>query len=48
MTDPRPLIAGNWKMNGLAGGIAEARAVALALTAETQPAPGWRSVRPPP
>ena len=34
MTDPRPLIAGNWKMNGLASGLGEARAVALALTAE--------------
>ncbi len=34
MTDPRALIAGNWKMNGLAAQIGEARAVALALTAE--------------
>jgi triosephosphate isomerase len=34
MTDPRPLIAGNWKMNGLSGALEEARAVALALTAE--------------
>jgi triosephosphate isomerase len=28
MTTPTPLIAGNWKMNGLASSIAEARAVA--------------------
>jgi triosephosphate isomerase len=28
MTEPTPLIAGNWKMNGLAGSLAEARAVA--------------------
>ncbi|HWE46059.1 MAG TPA: triose-phosphate isomerase [Caulobacteraceae bacterium] len=38
MTDPRPLIAGNWKMNGMASEIGEARAVALALTAEPGPA----------
>ncbi len=31
MTTPRPLIAGNWKMNGLAVGLDEARAVAAAL-----------------
>ncbi len=30
----RPLIAGNWKMNGLAAGIAEAQAVAESLTAK--------------
>src|ERR1700760_2621325 len=28
MTVPTPLIAGNWKMNGLASSIAEAKAVA--------------------
>ena len=28
MTAPRPLIAGNWKMNGLGPSLAEARAVA--------------------
>src|SRR5436190_5063501 len=28
MTAPQPLIAGNWKMNGLAASLAEARAVA--------------------
>jgi triosephosphate isomerase len=28
MTAPRPLIAGNWKMNGLAASLAEAKAVA--------------------
>ena len=31
---PRPMIAGNWKMNGLAGSLEEAKAVAAAL-AET-------------
>jgi len=30
-TTPRPLIAGNWKMNGLATALDEARAVAAAL-----------------
>jgi len=30
----RPLIAGNWKMNGLAAGLGEAEAVAAALMAE--------------
>ncbi|MDQ0463047.1 triosephosphate isomerase [Caulobacter ginsengisoli] len=33
MTTPRPLIAGNWKMNGLAASLDEARAVAAALDA---------------
>jgi triosephosphate isomerase len=33
MTALRPLIAGNWKMNGLEAGLAEARAVAAALEA---------------
>ena len=28
---PRPLIAGNWKMNGLAASLDEARAVAAAV-----------------
>src|SRR5688572_32137252 len=28
MTAPQPLIAGNWKMNGLAASLAEAKAVA--------------------
>jgi triosephosphate isomerase len=32
MSDVRPLIAGNWKMNGAAASLAEARAVADALT----------------
>lgn len=32
MTAPTPLIAGNWKMNGLAASIEEARAVAAAVT----------------
>lgn len=31
MTDPTPLIAGNWKMNGLAASLEEARAVAAAI-----------------
>lgn len=33
MTAPRPLIAGNWKMNGLAASLDEARAVAAAIDA---------------
>ena len=31
MITPRPLIAGNWKMHGLAAGLDEARAVAAAV-----------------
>jgi triosephosphate isomerase len=31
MTKPTPLIAGNWKMNGLAASLAEARAVAKGI-----------------
>jgi triosephosphate isomerase len=31
MTAPTPLIAGNWKMNGLSGSLAEARAVVEAI-----------------
>jgi len=31
MTAPQPLIAGNWKMNGLSASLAEARAVAAGL-----------------
>ena len=31
MTAPTPLIAGNWKMHGLAASLDEARAVAAAL-----------------
>ncbi len=34
MTTPRPLIAGNWKMNGLEPSLAEARAVAAAVDAQ--------------
>ena len=41
----RPLIAGNWKMNGLSGDLAEARATAMALTAE--PSPGRVAICPP-
>ena len=33
MTTPRPLIAGNWKMNGLEASLDEARAVAAAVDA---------------
>lgn len=33
MTTPRPLIAGNWKMNGLEAAMEEARAVAAAVDA---------------
>ncbi|WP_397417512.1 triose-phosphate isomerase [Phenylobacterium sp.] len=32
MTKPQPLIAGNWKMNGLAASLSEAKAVAAGLT----------------
>ncbi|MBX3482169.1 triose-phosphate isomerase [Phenylobacterium sp.] len=35
MTAPRPLIAGNWKMNGLAASLAEAKAVAAGIGATT-------------
>jgi triosephosphate isomerase len=35
MTAPRPLIAGNWKMNGLDAGLVEARAVAAAMEARS-------------
>src|SRR5687767_5407922 len=33
MTTPRPLIAGNWKMNGLEASLDEARAIAAAVDA---------------
>ena len=33
MTAPTPLIAGNWKMNGLSTALAEARAVAAGIGA---------------
>ncbi len=35
MTAPTPLIAGNWKMNGLAGAVGEAQAVAAGIGATT-------------
>lgn len=35
MTAPQPLIAGNWKMNGVAASLAEAKAVAAGLGAAT-------------
>jgi len=44
-TTPTPLIAGNWKMNGLAASLAEARALAEALAAE--PARGRVALCPP-
>ena len=31
MTSPTPLIAGNWKMNGVAASLAEAQAVAAGI-----------------
>jgi triosephosphate isomerase len=34
---PRPLVAGNWKMNGLRGALGEAKAVADALAAQPMP-----------
>lgn len=34
MSNIRPLVAGNWKMNGLAGSLAEAGALAAALAAD--------------
>jgi triosephosphate isomerase len=38
MTAPGPLIAGNWKMNGLAAELSEAKMVAEALKAQPSPA----------
>lgn len=35
MTKPQPLIAGNWKMNGLGASLSEARAIAAGLEATT-------------
>ena len=45
MTTYRPLIAGNWKMNGLEASLAEARAVAAAL--EGAPASARVAICPP-
>jgi len=36
--DSRKFIVGNWKMNGISGGLEEARALAAALAAEPSPA----------
>lgn len=36
-THPRPLVAGNWKMNGLRAALAQAKAVADALEARSTP-----------
>lgn len=44
-TTPRPLIAGNWKMNGLSVALDEARAVAAAL--EQRPAAARVAIFPP-
>lgn len=44
-TKPRPLIAGNWKMNGLAAALDEARAVAAAL--DGQPSVARVAIFPP-
>ncbi len=44
---PRPLVAGNWKMNGQRGALAEAKAVADALTARNAPVPADILVCPP-
>ena len=45
MTTPRPLIAGNWKMNGLEASLDEARAVAAAV--EAHPAAARVAICPP-
>ncbi|MFZ4605125.1 MAG: triose-phosphate isomerase [Caulobacter sp.] len=45
MTAPRPLIAGNWKMNGLAASLDEARAVAAAI--DERPAGARVAICPP-
>ncbi len=44
-TTPRPLIAGNWKMNGLSAALDEARAVAAQL--DRQPAAARVAIFPP-
>jgi len=44
-TTPRPLIAGNWKMNGLSAALDEARAVAAGL--DGQPAAARVAIFPP-
>ncbi|HWT53005.1 MAG TPA: triose-phosphate isomerase [Caulobacter sp.] len=44
-TTPRPLIAGNWKMNGLSAALDEARAVAAGL--DRQPAAARVAIFPP-
>jgi len=45
MTAPTPLIAGNWKMNGVAASLDEARAIAAAL--DEQPAGARVAICPP-
>ncbi len=44
---PRPLVAGNWKMNGLRGSLAEAKAVSDALAARSEPLAAGILVCPP-
>ncbi|HEX5666332.1 MAG TPA: triose-phosphate isomerase, partial [Hyphomicrobium sp.] len=44
---PRPLVAGNWKMNGLRSAIAEAKAVADVLAARSAPLPADVLICPP-
>lgn len=44
-TTPRPLIAGNWKMNGLSAALDEARAIAAGL--DRQPAAARVAIFPP-
>ena len=45
MSKPRPLIAGNWKMNGLSAALAEGEALARAL--KEQPSPARVALCPP-
>jgi triosephosphate isomerase len=44
---PRPLVAGNWKMNGLRSALAEAKAVADGLAARSAPLPADVLICPP-
>ena len=45
LTKPRPLVAGNWKMNGLAASLDEARALAAGV--ESRPSPARVAICPP-
>ena len=44
---PRPVVAGNWKMNGLRAALAEAKATADALSARPGPSPADVLICPP-